>query len=49
MQLKYGIYSSYGMNNDTLKDFIKENETRIPKMKEYRRSKDLPNYATFLR
>ncbi|MDO4962689.1 MAG: ATP-binding protein [bacterium] len=31
--------------NETLKDFLKENEDRIPKMKEYRKNSDTSNYA----
>jgi molecular chaperone HtpG len=38
MQLKYGIYSSYGMNNDTLKDlllFYSSKEKKRVTLKEY--------------
>ena len=38
MQLKYGIYSSYGMNNDTLKDlllFYSSKDKKLITLKEY--------------
>ena len=33
------------MYNDTLKDFLIESETRLPKMKEYLSNEDVSNYA----
>ena len=33
------------MYNDTLKDFLEESNTRLPKIMEYCNSNDMPNYA----
>ena len=33
------------MYNETLQDFLTESETRIPSMKNYMDSNDMPNYA----
>lgn len=47
IDVEHGIelLGDINMYNDTLRDFLSENETRIPNMKEYKEKSDLENYA----
>lgn len=39
------ILGDMEMYDDTLKDFLEESDTRLPKIEEYKANGDMPNYA----
>ena len=39
------ILGDMEMYEETLQDFLKESEERLPKIEEYKNSSDMPNYA----